>query len=345
MSSTKPQPQNPSEEQFCYRCGENGHFAKKCPNPENLSKVITRLIHSLKLSRRQQQTGSNANTNCSVKRGLVKAENSAVIPEGLVGPPSLIPLKVNGHSCKALLDSSSQVTIIFEQWYQEHLSDVPIQPVSGLALWGLSELDVSYPYQGYVVIDLEYSEEVIGCNQTVTVLALMCPSIRNADQSPIILGTNACHVRLLVQQCHERGVNLAQTLGIKVGNLKEEATLADFVPAEANDEQDVGCVVWKGSDSLIIDPKREAEVECKLELKQNVDKEILMVDSSIESPLPGGVFLQPMVMPGQVVDCDSFQVLIKNESTKQASIRTGTVVGRVSGRLCVYFIPFGQSCI
>ncbi|KAL1258944.1 hypothetical protein QQF64_009521 [Cirrhinus molitorella] len=253
-------------------------------------------------------------------------EDSAVIPEGLVGPTSLIPLKVNGHPCKALLDSGSQVTIIFEQWYQEHLSEVPIQPVSGLALWGLSESDVSYPYRGYVVIDLEYPEEVIGSSQTVTVLALICPSIKNADQSPIILGMNASHVRRLVQQCHERGVNLAQTLGIKV---QEDATLADCVPAEVKDEQDVGCVVWKGSDSLIIDPKREAEVECKLELKQNVDREILVVDSSIESPLPGGVFLQPMVMPGQVVDCDSFRVLIKNESTTQASIRTGTVVGHV----------------
>lgn len=156
---------------------------------------------------------------------------------------------------------------------------------------------------------------VIGSNQTVTVLALVCLSIKNANQSPIILGTNASHVRHLVQQCQERGVNLAQTLGIKAGNLKEEATLADCVPAEVNEKQDVGCVVWKRSDSLIIDPKREAEVECKLKLKQNVDKEILMVDSSIESPLPRWVFLQPMVMPGQVVDCNSFQVLVKNEST------------------------------
>lgn len=148
VSSKKRQPQKTPEEQFCYRCGKNGHFATRCPNPENLNKVITRLIHSLKISRNQQQIGSaaNAKVDCSVKRSVVKAENSAVIPEGLVGPPSLIPLKVNGHPCKALLDSGSQVTIIFEQWYQENLSDVPIQPVSGLALWGLSESDVSYPY-------------------------------------------------------------------------------------------------------------------------------------------------------------------------------------------------------
>ncbi|XP_073705540.1 paraneoplastic antigen Ma1 homolog [Garra rufa] len=109
VAAKKPQPQKPSEEQFCYRCGENGHFANRCPNPENLSKVITRLIHSLKLSRQEQQIGGGANSkvDCSVKRSLVKAENSVAIPDGLVGPPSLIPLKVNGHPCKALLDSGS----------------------------------------------------------------------------------------------------------------------------------------------------------------------------------------------------------------------------------------------
>ncbi len=38
---------------------------------------------------------------------------SVLIPDGLVGPPSLVPLKVNGQPCTALLDSGSQVTIIF----------------------------------------------------------------------------------------------------------------------------------------------------------------------------------------------------------------------------------------
>uniref|UniRef100_A0A673HFG7 Uncharacterized protein n=1 Tax=Sinocyclocheilus rhinocerous TaxID=307959 RepID=A0A673HFG7_9TELE len=66
VSSKKRQPQNPSEEQFCYRCEENGYLASRRPNPENLNKVITRQIHSLKIA--------NAKVDCSVKRSLVKAE-------------------------------------------------------------------------------------------------------------------------------------------------------------------------------------------------------------------------------------------------------------------------------
>uniref|UniRef100_A0A3P8RUW1 CCHC-type domain-containing protein n=1 Tax=Amphiprion percula TaxID=161767 RepID=A0A3P8RUW1_AMPPE len=38
----------PVDEQFCYRCGEKGHFVAKCRNPENQSKVIRKLIQTVK---------------------------------------------------------------------------------------------------------------------------------------------------------------------------------------------------------------------------------------------------------------------------------------------------------
>ncbi len=44
-----------SEENFCYRCGESGHFATKCRNPENQAKVIRKLIHALKVTKDRQQ--------------------------------------------------------------------------------------------------------------------------------------------------------------------------------------------------------------------------------------------------------------------------------------------------
>ncbi|KAL7399803.1 hypothetical protein ABVT39_002000 [Epinephelus coioides] len=61
------------EEQFCYRCGENGHFAAKCRNQENHSKVIKKLIQALRLSKETQSSTSaaEAEVNCAVKRSLI----------------------------------------------------------------------------------------------------------------------------------------------------------------------------------------------------------------------------------------------------------------------------------
>ncbi|KAL1276724.1 hypothetical protein QQF64_036347 [Cirrhinus molitorella] len=55
------------------------------------------------------------------------------------------PMELNGCPCQALLDSGSQVTIVFDHWYSQHLPQIPIYSLTGLSIWGLSSL--SYPYK------------------------------------------------------------------------------------------------------------------------------------------------------------------------------------------------------
>ncbi|KAI3375871.1 hypothetical protein L3Q82_003756 [Scortum barcoo] len=262
------------------------------------------------------------------RKVLFTSSGTTGIPEGLVGPPSIVPLKVNGHRCEALFDSGSQVTIIFESWYHTYLPDVPIHPVSGLALWGLSESEISYPYRGYVVVDIEYPVSVAGTRQTVTVLALICPQSRSADQTPIIIGTNASHIRRLVQQCRDHGIDITQTLGIQVC-CKENSLGSPSTATTLGEEDDVGCVLWQGPGPLTLPPGGDCSAVCKVEYKHQVDKEILMVDSSPVSPLPVGVLFQPMVVHSEEVNVSYFRVLVQNESLTETVIPVGTVIGHV----------------
>lgn len=320
------------DEHFCYRCGENGHYASKCPNPENQAKVIKKLIQALKLSKTDKSsTNATVNrANCSMEKGAAEMSEKACIPDGLVGPPSLVPLKVNGQPCTALLDSGSQVTIIFEPWYQQLLSDVPIQPVSGLSLWGLSESGVSYPYRGYVVVDLEYPAEVLGMNQTVTVLTLICPTPKTADEASVVVGTNASHVRRLVSKCMVDGIDVTKTLGLRV-SVHEGQPALNGTAVPARDDK-AGQVRWMGPGPLILSPDGGTNVVCKVELDKAVKQEILMVDSSPAAALPADVFLLPMVMPSGALDVNSLRGLIKNESAREMSIPEGTVIW---GMYCV----------
>ena len=322
-----PPRRSPVEEQFCYRCGEDGHFAAKCPNSANQGKVIRKLIQALRIAR-DNQADKSSRVNCEVKKSAVTTLKASHIPDGLVGPPSIVPLRVNGNPCKALLDSGSQVTIIFECWYQQHLSDVPIFPVSGLNLWGLSDSKSSYPYRGYVVVDVEYPAELVGSCKTVSVLALICPTPHTSDQISIIIGTNANHVKRLVQQCREDGVDVTQTFG-QSAFVSQKPFSSTSCQLSVQTEDEVGCVKWQGPGSLMLAPGQEADVACEVELKSKVDGEILMVDASTVAPLPAGVLLKPMVVPGRALYTHSCRVLVKNESLRETAIPVGTVVGNL----------------
>ncbi|PWA22436.1 hypothetical protein CCH79_00020786, partial [Gambusia affinis] len=191
--SQRPFTPRDSSDFFCYRCGEDGHFATKCTAPENYPKVIQKLIQVQRKQRTNQKQNSNPRTkptNVDVKRSAIMAETSG-LPEGLIGPPSLAEVKINGKICTALMDSGSQITIIFDSFYSEHLSHVPLHPVTGLSIWGLSESKSGYPYKGYIHIDLELprqskSEKI----NSVPVLALVCPDPRCSETVPVLVGTN-----------------------------------------------------------------------------------------------------------------------------------------------------------
>uniref|UniRef100_A0AAQ4P6T0 ribonuclease H n=1 Tax=Gasterosteus aculeatus aculeatus TaxID=481459 RepID=A0AAQ4P6T0_GASAC len=319
------QPSFKCDENFCYRCGENGHFSAKCHNAENQAKVIQKLIQSLKKAKQgessAQATGSS-HTVCSAKKSEITILQGD-IPQGLIGPSSIVPVKINGQQCNALLDSGSQVTIIFESWYKRHLPNVAIQPVSGLAIWGLSEN--SYPYLGYVVVDMAFPEKVTGTKEPLSVLALICPSPSSPEQTPVILGTNANLFQRLSRLCKETtGVDIAQTLGIKA---RDPVVHTDQSTAEG-EEDEVGCVKWMGPCSLIL-PPAECCVSCDVELKQPLKKDMLMVEASPTAPLPAGVLLQPMVIQSAAVEEGHFTVLIMNESRKDIVIPVGIVLGQL----------------
>lgn len=73
--------------------------------------------------------------------------------------------------------------------------------MKGLAIWGLS--DTSFPYKGYVIVDLEFPEDVTGIQETVSVMALVCPESRGLDNIPIMIGTNVSMFGRLTQTCRE----------------------------------------------------------------------------------------------------------------------------------------------
>ncbi|KAG1940819.1 hypothetical protein F2P79_016378 [Pimephales promelas] len=60
-----------------------------------------------------------------------------------------------------------------------------------------------------------------------------------------------------------------------------------------------------------------------------LEKEIFMVETPSDDMLPAGLFILPVVLPSSAVEENKFKVLIKNETCKEVTIPSGTVVAHV----------------
>ncbi|KAK0136928.1 Paraneoplastic antigen Ma2 [Merluccius polli] len=318
-------PRQDNDEFFCYRCGENGHIATRCTAPENLQKVIRKLIRLARVSplSHKENPQPAAEEHCVARTNKVEVpENNTDSPEGLVGPSFIHTIKVNDVVCDALIDSGSNVTIIFESWYNKHLLDVPIKPLSGLGLWGLA--DTEYPYKGYVVVEMEFSEEITGVTGRVEVLALVCPEPRNQQQTPVLVGTNTSLFRRLWE--------LAKTKGDEntVYSMRIQSVYAPVKAQEQSTKNEVlGQIKWKGPGSLAIAPGAKYYATCKVERQSASSKDLVLIDAPTDQLLPTGLLVQPGVLSDADIDNNSFTVLIQNESKKTTSIPVGTVVAEM----------------
>ncbi|XP_030594321.1 uncharacterized protein LOC115786334 [Archocentrus centrarchus] len=316
-----------SSEYFCYRCGENGHIASKCTAPANTQKVIKKLIRQVRGATCGPKESSKGSDESIARVNKVHIpETDTNLPEGLVGPSSVVKIKVNELPCDALMDSGSTVTIIFEEWYKKHLSHVPIRPISHLAIWGLA--DSEYPYRGYVVVDMEFPEDLAGVKGPITVLALVCPEPQHCSQVPVIVGTNAFLFRRLWELSKESG-SQNKVHSLRIQAVYEKLQTQTLNPQSKAIDEAVGQVKWQGPGLLSIAPGEKCYATCKVEKPTFSSQDIILVEAPVTQHLPAGVFVQPGVLPNRDIDSNSFTVLLHNESQKPTSIQVGTVIAEM----------------
>ncbi|XP_072572259.1 uncharacterized protein [Paramormyrops kingsleyae] len=312
---------------FCYRCGEDGHLSAKCHATENPSQVIQKLLRSLRKAKRGKTSRPDVSSEvCFSKKSQVSEDGFKSLPTGLVGPTSTVEVKVNNHSCQALLDSGSQVTIVFEDWYTKYLSHVPIFPITGLSIWGLSSS--SYPYKGYIVVDVTFPACLMGADESVSVLALICPEPQGPQHVPVIIGTNANLFQRLAALCgmanKSKSAHAFRILPQRrCGNIS--------VPLQKDKSLDMpdGVVKWVGPGPFTVPPRGERYIVCKVECQKPLTRDIFLMETSPDETVPAGLLIPPAVLHFSDIDLQKFRVPIHNETFSDISIPAGTVVAHL----------------
>ena len=104
------------------------------------------------------------------------------VPGRLAGEANEAEVGINGVVCQALLDTGSTVSTITQSFYDEHLTDTPLQPIDDLLKVECAGGQLLH-YVGYVEAELR----AIGITETSgqPALFLVVPDTRYSRNVPV----------------------------------------------------------------------------------------------------------------------------------------------------------------
>ena len=157
-------------ETICWRCRQPGHISAGC---------YVRLDHSRKTER-----------SLNLQQAFVMEQTTDVEQNrtpGLLGSANEVTVTVNGNRTTALLDTGSTVSTISEGFYNQHLSQIPLQSLSYLLNIECAD-GQQLPYKGYVEADLQLHGSAD--TNTHPGLFLVIPDSEYHNHVPVLIGTS-----------------------------------------------------------------------------------------------------------------------------------------------------------
>lgn len=242
-----------------------------------------------------------------------------ILPKRLVGSKCTASVNVGGVDCNCLLDTGSQVTTVAQSFYQTHLSDHPLRPISDiLEIEGANGQPV--PYLGYVEVDLKFPKAFLESEPEISTLALIVPDLRSNSGVPLLIGTNTLDP-LFDQYCDESSFSfnlpchgyshVLCTLQLR----KKQATSGKL-----------GFVKLRGREQEVLPAKQTVLLEgCMCVSSVNTEKFGLLEQPS-RSTLPGGVFVNCCLISLPQRGSNRLPVLLRNETERDIILPTNCII-------------------
>lgn len=250
------------------------------------------------------------------------------LPEGLVGPVSEVPVQIEGIYAKALLDSGSQVTLLYRSFYETYLKHLELQPVENLEIWGLSSH--KYPYDGYLPLRLEFTESVAGVHQVIDTLAIVCPDPVKREGIAILLGTNTSLVKKLFESCREQaGEKFLNVLTIHPV-IREAYETMQPTNVSHDDPDKHGTVWFMKHNPVVLTPNQILQLPGLLKFPGQMTESLVLVDRAAVGDISSDdLEVRPELHSASVVSSRRVTVTVRNMSSKEVWVKRGTPLAHV----------------
>ena len=221
----------------------------------------------------------NSKLKATLKEQLVRPKR---ILKRLVGRKCTANVTVSGVESNCLIDTGSQVTTVSQSFYDEYLSECPIEPVDNiLEVDGANGLPI--PYLGYVELNMKFPKEFIASEPEVQTLALVVHDNRSNSSIQVLIGTNTLDP-LYEEFCDDDTLK-ATTLCGYVQVLK-----ALQHRHQQYSSGTLGIVKLRGSTPEVIPAGQKVLLQGFIGARAVGSEEWALMEEPSNSNLPGGIF-------------------------------------------------------
>ncbi|KAK7106579.1 hypothetical protein V1264_017813 [Littorina saxatilis] len=265
---------------------------------------------------------NSSRRNVTIDSTVVLAElhssNDATDIESLVGPSfeTSCVLK-DSVRAKCLIDSGSQVSILSESLFREHFDQDDLKPLEGLKVTGAGGHNI--PYLGYVRTTVAFSSRVVGVDDCVDTMFLVCADTDYSMRVPVIIGTNT--LKLLSNHCEQ----VAGRAFVHTHTLAEEVRFM-YKDLRRDDTGRLGSAKLLGPE-VVVPAGESVEVSCISRIGTLGTRDSVLVQEPTVKPLPEGVKVVACRVPASCLP--RFKVILCNDSDHDIVLKKHQVVADV----------------
>lgn len=274
------------------------------------------------------ETCDNGNTVRIVlknnSRRAVDIDSSVVLAEvhtsqdvdALVGPSLEAWCQIDGKKARCLVDTGSQVSIMSESFFRKNYSKDDLEPLSELNVTGAG--GHSIPYLGFVRVNVELPEEVVGVREKTQTLMLVCPDTEYSILVPVIVGTNT--MRNFASICRQMvGKSFATTVPVT----DEVAFL--YKDLIENTDGKIGSAKLKGN--IVVPAGETVETTCMTKVRAPCTRDSVLIQEPVEKMLPEG--LKVIACKVSADHLSRLKIFVCNDSEHDILLKKNQIVADV----------------
>lgn len=242
------------------------------------------------------------------------------IPRGLVGSKTAANIKVNGIDCNSLLDTGSQVTTVSQSFYNLHLLNQTMHPVSDILEVEGATGDL-VPYAGCVQLNIQFPKEFIASEPQVETLALVVPDVRSNSDIPVLIGTNTLDT-LYEQYCES----------VPSDNLycgyQQVLQILQFRHKQQDGQ--LGFVKLRSSEPDVVPAGKKVVLEGFVNVGGISNEKWALLEQPTLSSLPGGILIDRCLINLPARFPHKIPVMLSNETNHDIVLPTNCVIAKLS---------------